>query len=211
MSTLRAYCQLCRLPALFTALADIMLGYLLTHSTLEAVSELVPLMVASAGLYLSGMVWNDVFDRKQDAEERPRRPIPSGRVSLLAAVIFAVVLLLIGLGGAAAGWHWRSLWAASVSCVNHLSRCCWHHTLASQSPRQWHPKSRGCRCGLTTRYGWPTFTLDQSNLTYSTQSACWSRRTESKSASIIDMITCRASGAAALPPEPPCSRNTVKA
>ncbi len=101
MSSLRTYCQLCRLPALFTALADIMLGFLLTRSSLEPVSKLIPLMVASTGLYLSGMVWNDIFDRKQDAEERPKRPIPSGRVSLRAAVIFAVALMVMGLGGAA--------------------------------------------------------------------------------------------------------------
>lgn len=102
MSTLRAYLQLCRAPALFTALADILLGYLLTRTRLEPVSQFVLLLGASAGLYLAGMVWNDIFDREQDAQERPKRPIPSGRVSLRSAITFASVLTFVGLGCAAA-------------------------------------------------------------------------------------------------------------
>jgi 4-hydroxybenzoate polyprenyltransferase len=42
------------------------------------------------------MVLNDVFDRHIDAKERPKRPIPSGRVSLTNAVRLAVALLVIG-------------------------------------------------------------------------------------------------------------------
>ena len=87
MSTLRAYLQLCRFPAVFTALADIVLGYLLTRTQVDSVPQLGLLLGASAGLYLSGMVWNDIFDRQQDAAERPKRPIPSGRVSLRAAIL----------------------------------------------------------------------------------------------------------------------------
>jgi len=113
MSTLRAYLQLCRAPALFTALADILLGYLLTRTSLEPVSSLALLLGASAGLYLAGMVWNDIFDREQDAKERPQRPIPSGRVSLRAAITFASVLTLIGLGCAAAAGM-RSLVVAGM-------------------------------------------------------------------------------------------------
>lgn len=116
MSSLRAYLQLCRFPAVFTALADIVLGYLLTRTTIEPISGLVYLLGASAGLYLSGMVWNDIFDRKQDAEERPRRPIPSGRVSVRAAVIFASLLTVIGLACAAAA-GWRSLAVAGMLTV----------------------------------------------------------------------------------------------
>ncbi len=118
MSTLRAYCQLCRLPAVFTALADIMLGYLLTRSNVESPYPLVLLLGASAGLYLSGMVWNDIFDREQDAQERPKRPIPSGRVSLQSAITFASLLTLLGLACAAAA-GWRSLAVAGMltACI----------------------------------------------------------------------------------------------
>jgi 4-hydroxybenzoate polyprenyltransferase len=118
MSTLRAYCLLCRLPALFTALADIMLGYLLTRSSVDSPLPLVLLLGASAGLYLSGMVWNDIFDREQDAKERPKRPIPSGRVPLKSAITFASLLTVIGLACATAA-GWRSLTVAGMltACI----------------------------------------------------------------------------------------------
>jgi 4-hydroxybenzoate polyprenyltransferase len=100
MTTLRSYLQLVRFPAVFTAMADIFLGFLLTRSVLQPAEGFVSLLVASSCLYLSGMVFNDVFDRQVDGVERPGRPIPSGRVSLKAAVILGSLLVLLGLGAA---------------------------------------------------------------------------------------------------------------
>jgi 4-hydroxybenzoate polyprenyltransferase len=93
---MRAYLQLMRFPAVFTALADIFLGFLLTHPSLVPLSELLLLAVASSGLYLAGMVFNDLFDRDLDAQERPGRPIPSGRISPRAAAILAGLLMTLG-------------------------------------------------------------------------------------------------------------------
>jgi 4-hydroxybenzoate polyprenyltransferase len=47
----------------------------------------------------AGCTWNDIIDRKIDAQvARTRsRPIPSGQVSVLRAFVFAVALSLIGL------------------------------------------------------------------------------------------------------------------
>ncbi|MBX3441549.1 MAG: UbiA family prenyltransferase [Planctomyces sp.] len=101
MSTIRTYAQLCRLPAVFTALADIVLGFLLTRLTLAPVREFTSLLAASAGLYLAGMVLNDLFDRREDAIERPNRPIPAGRVSSRTATAVAGALIVFGLSGAA--------------------------------------------------------------------------------------------------------------
>ena len=71
---LLAYAQLVRLPNVFTAFADIALGacaagYLLDRPGLRS---LVRLLVSSGCLYLAGMVWNDWFDRNDDAC-RPKR------------------------------------------------------------------------------------------------------------------------------------------
>jgi 4-hydroxybenzoate polyprenyltransferase len=93
---MRAYLQLMRFPALFTALADIFLGFLLTHSGLFPLSDFLPLAIGSSGLYLAGMVFNDLFDCDLDARERPGRPIPSGRISPRAAAILAGVLMILG-------------------------------------------------------------------------------------------------------------------
>ncbi|MEZ6066844.1 MAG: UbiA family prenyltransferase [Planctomycetaceae bacterium] len=101
-STLKTCAQLVRLPAVFTALADIILGYMLTHRAIgDSPLQLVLLLTTSACLYLAGMVLNDVFDARLDAVERPERPIPSGRVSRSKASLLAVALIVIGLGTAA--------------------------------------------------------------------------------------------------------------
>lgn len=102
-----AYLQLIRLPTVFTAMADIVLGYVLTHRLIvgpqgwDDPGKFFGLLASSCCLYLAGMVFNDVFDRKQDAVERSSRPIPSGRVSLLSAVILGTVLLIAGVVAAA--------------------------------------------------------------------------------------------------------------
>lgn len=104
MSKLRAWLQLVRFPAVFSAMADIGLGFLLTHESWLVDDCPLPfalLLASSAGLYLAGMAFNDVFDREVDAKERPQRPIPSGRVPLKGAVALGTSLILIGLIAAA--------------------------------------------------------------------------------------------------------------
>lgn len=102
-SPLLAWLQLVRLPTVFTALADILLGTQLV-ATADATTSprtLGLLLIASAGLYLAGMVFNDVFDRHRDAVERPGRPLPSGRVTLSSAVTLGTVLMIGGVVAAA--------------------------------------------------------------------------------------------------------------
>jgi 4-hydroxybenzoate polyprenyltransferase len=94
--SLVAIAQLLRLPNVFTALADILLGYYFTHESLLAVGLLTGLLAASASLYSAGMVLNDVLDLEQDLRERPGRPIPSGRIARPFAVRLAVGLLCLG-------------------------------------------------------------------------------------------------------------------
>jgi 4-hydroxybenzoate polyprenyltransferase len=91
-----AWLKLLRLPNVFTAAADVMMGYLITHRTLEPVLHFALLVAASCLLYLSGMVLNDVFDAEVDARDRPQRPIPSGRVSLRAAAACGLALFVSG-------------------------------------------------------------------------------------------------------------------
>jgi 4-hydroxybenzoate polyprenyltransferase len=108
-SKLRAYCELCRLPAAFTALADVLLGFFFTHGLALRRGEtedlpwglLALLLGASASLYTAGMVLNDFFDAEVDARERPGRPIPSGRVARGTAGGLGAVLLVLG---AVLGW-----------------------------------------------------------------------------------------------------------
>ncbi|MBA3709217.1 MAG: UbiA family prenyltransferase [Planctomycetes bacterium] len=50
----------------------------------------VPL--ASFLLFASGMLWNDIHDVERDRVLNPRRPLPSGRVSLPAAYVVGVIM-----------------------------------------------------------------------------------------------------------------------
>ncbi len=105
-SKLRAYLELLRLPNVFTAVADVLMGcWFVTRSSGPAARELLPalrpglmflLVGSSCCLYLAGMVLNDYFDRDKDAQQRPARPIPSRRVPESAARWLGSELLIAG-------------------------------------------------------------------------------------------------------------------
>lgn len=100
-----AYARLLRIPNVFTAIADIGLCLFAARGTIPW-SAAILLIAASSLLYCGGMVWNDFFDIEQDRRERPFRPLPSGAITLRAAGILGVALLLIGwLLAALAGWR----------------------------------------------------------------------------------------------------------
>lgn len=100
-----AWLRLLRLPTVFTALSNVLCGYFIAHSPhltdLPNHSGLWLLLAASSGLYLGGMVLNDYFDAQLDSQERPERPIPSGRISRNAAGVFGFCLLAGGIVSAA--------------------------------------------------------------------------------------------------------------
>ncbi len=60
---------------------------------------LVLFLIGAIAMRGAGSTWNDILDRKIDAQvERTRnRPIPSGQVSAKAAFVFAVLLSFVGL------------------------------------------------------------------------------------------------------------------
>lgn len=49
-------------------------------------------VLASALLYASGMLWNDLADFERDRLLHPRRPLPSGRISLTAGFVVGTLL-----------------------------------------------------------------------------------------------------------------------
>jgi hypothetical protein len=94
---LRTYLELVRLPNLFTAIGDVVAGYLVVSRGQHVVwSHLVLLALASVALYAGGVVLNDYFDRDVDARERPERPIPSGRIHERDALKLGTRLLGMG-------------------------------------------------------------------------------------------------------------------
>ena len=100
---LRGVLGIVRLPGVFSALANVLAGYLIVTRGAIQWSLLLPLLGASALFYCGGMVLNDYFDYGEDLRLRPSRPIPSGAISRRAAGALAVVLLTGGFALAALG------------------------------------------------------------------------------------------------------------
>jgi len=95
---LLAYAQVVRLPNLFTAAADPLMGALFVLPVAEPLNMwlLACVAVASVLLYAGGAALNDVFDAERDGRHRPERPIPAGSISLQAARSLGIGLLLGG-------------------------------------------------------------------------------------------------------------------
>jgi 4-hydroxybenzoate polyprenyltransferase len=108
---LAAAAALVRLPNLFTAPPDVVLGAALVAAAGHAVrvEPIAGLAAASVLLYAAGTTLNDYFDAAEDARERPERPIPAGEISRRGALALGVGLLTGGVvvalvaAGAAAG------------------------------------------------------------------------------------------------------------
>ncbi|WP_257669709.1 UbiA-like protein EboC [Parapedobacter tibetensis] len=98
----KAYLQLMRPANVVTAVSDVLAGAAISTIYLEgegldlSVFSLAILSVSTIGLYGGGVVFNDVFDAKLDAKERPERPIPSGKVPLKHAMVFGSLLFAVG-------------------------------------------------------------------------------------------------------------------
>jgi 4-hydroxybenzoate polyprenyltransferase len=91
---IRAWLELTRPANVLTAVTDGLTGFAI--SGLENWQGLPWLLAATSGLYAGGVVLNDFFDRATDAQERPERPIPSGRVSPAAAACLGAGCLGLG-------------------------------------------------------------------------------------------------------------------
>jgi 4-hydroxybenzoate polyprenyltransferase len=104
--------QLTRLALVFTAISNSLCTLLLWtqrrtgagEAVLEFVSWKLALTIAiiSTGLYGFGMSLNDIIDRRRDRQLAADRPLPSGRVGLVAAHVICIGLALMAVAGGAA-------------------------------------------------------------------------------------------------------------
>lgn len=113
---LSAYAALVRVPNLFTAPPDVVLGAALASVVGARVAgvTVAGLAAASVLLYAAGTTLNDYFDAPRDARERPERPIPSGRVTRPAALALGATLLA---GGVAVAFAVGGPTSGAVACA----------------------------------------------------------------------------------------------
>ncbi|WP_203888232.1 SCO3242 family prenyltransferase [Planotetraspora kaengkrachanensis] len=115
MPGLATLAELVRAPAALTVPGDTTAGGAVNPG----------LALSSVCLYWAGMALNDYADRDLDAEERPERPIPSGRVRPGQALGLAAGLTGAGLALAAGAGGRRSLGVATG-----LAAVVWAYDLA---------------------------------------------------------------------------------
>jgi 4-hydroxybenzoate polyprenyltransferase len=108
LNRIKNYLVLVRPANIVTSVADVLAGMAIAGIFIDrAVVEdkgwqVLLLSLSTIGLYAGGIVFNDVFDAELDKMERPERPIPSGKVSLQAAIVLGIVLLATGIAAALA-------------------------------------------------------------------------------------------------------------
>lgn len=95
---LGAWAELLRVSALFTVPGDALAGAAAAGGTTRATALAAG---CSLCLYEAGMALNDWADRAEDAEDRPHRPLPSGRIPPRSALLAAGALTGTGLALAA--------------------------------------------------------------------------------------------------------------
>jgi len=100
---LRAWLILTRGSNLPTVWSNLFVGWLLAFVFAQHIPGIIPATFTLFGLwlgvsltYVGGMILNDAFDAKWDAEHRPSRPIPSGVISLRSAYVVGGLCLLWG-------------------------------------------------------------------------------------------------------------------
>lgn len=97
--TIGAYLELARLSNIPTCWSNVLVGCAIGGlSDRSSWPTIVIMVLAISLLYIAGMVLNDAADHKIDRQQRPDRPIPSGRISLHAAYTFAAITMATAIG-----------------------------------------------------------------------------------------------------------------
>lgn len=94
---MRPWLHLARISNLPTVWTNVTAAWLLAGGALND-PRLAWLILAGSLLYTGGMILNDAADVKFDREHRKERPIPSGKVSVMAAWSTGLGMLVIGAG-----------------------------------------------------------------------------------------------------------------
>ena len=114
---IRYFLTLMRPANIVTAIADILAGVSIAGLFYSFSLSHLLLILSTIGLYGGGVVFNDIFDKKLDAEERPERPLPSGKVQVAEAITLGVGLLILGIIAAALVSKASGLLAAGVALL----------------------------------------------------------------------------------------------
>ena len=90
----KEYLQLVRLPGIFTAFSNVLIGYFFSFSFDSEIIFLPFLLTTYGLLFCSGMIFNDYFDYNVDKKQRSFRPLPSGKISKQNALLLGSIFII---------------------------------------------------------------------------------------------------------------------
>ena len=128
--TLRDALLLGRVSNLPTVWTNMLAGAVLSGAAVQLSPALLGLIAVTL-FYVGGMYLNDAFDAGIDAEERPERPIPSGRVSrstvfVLGFGMLVAALLVLAIVGGLSSTGWRPVAAGAALGGTIVLYDAWH-------------------------------------------------------------------------------------
>ena len=83
---LNSWLQLIRIPNLFTVPGDILAGHAAVVLFVDfSLVNFITLCIISSLLYCGGLILNDCLDYEEDLKKRPKRPLPSGAITMQEA------------------------------------------------------------------------------------------------------------------------------
>lgn len=97
----RQYAALTRISNLPTCWTNVLTGSVIGSIAASSPLAILPVVVLSIIIslfYMAGMALNDLVDLKIDQQQRPDRPIASGRISPRSALIFIILLFVTATG-----------------------------------------------------------------------------------------------------------------
>ncbi len=97
---IKQYAELTRISNLPTCWTNVLTGSVIgsiAASNPLAILPVVVLLVIISLFYMAGMALNDLVDLKIDRQQRPGRPIASGRISPRAALVFIILPFAIAM------------------------------------------------------------------------------------------------------------------
>ena len=97
----KQYAALTRISNLPTCWTNVLTGSVIGSMAASSPLAILPVVVLSIIIslfYMAGMALNDLVDLKIDQQQRPDRPIASGRISPRSALIFIILLFATATG-----------------------------------------------------------------------------------------------------------------
>lgn len=119
---MNAWLEVLRPGNCLMAAVAVLVGVLLVSTKLGTPFPVAAALLAAAAAFLisgAGNAINDYVDVEADKVNRPKRPIPSGRLSRGAVLNYTIALFAVGIALAAGIVHVNGLWwPAAIAAVN---------------------------------------------------------------------------------------------